>query len=157
MKLARQALRTGLLALLAGGASAQTPTGAIEGTVRDPSTAVVAGAKVTVTETATDRAITLHTYPSGRYSARNLLPGVYSIRMEAAGFSTRMIDAVAVSSGSVINGDATLELGRTDQVVQVTAAAISVDTTRQTVDTIITETEIKNIPRGLLALLSTTM
>ncbi len=132
--------------LFVGGLWAQTPTGGIEGTVTDPSGAVVPNAKVTITELGTNRAIPLTTNEFGRYAVRNLLPGLYSIRIEAPSFSTRTIDNVSVSSGQVVNGNATLEVGRTEQIVQVTAENVQVDTSRQTVDTVITQKEIRDLP-----------
>ncbi|MBI3666654.1 MAG: TonB-dependent receptor [Acidobacteria bacterium] len=141
------ALAAMLAALLfATGLFAQTPTGAIEGTVSDPTGAAVPGVIVTITETAAGRVISLTTNAIGRYAARSLQPGTYNIKVESPNFSTRQIEGVAVSAGSVINGDVTLEVGRTEQVVQVTAEAVQVDTSRQTVDTVITEKEIRNLP-----------
>lgn len=124
----------------------QTPTGAIDGTVSDPSGAVVPSAQVAVTELATGRVITMATNEVGRYSARNLMPGLYSIKIAFPDLATRVIDNVSVSSGAVVNGGATLELGRSDQVVEVQAEAVMVDVNRQTVDSVITEKEIKNLP-----------
>src|SRR3989442_745037 len=124
----------------------QTPTGAIEGTVTDPTGAAVPNARVTITELASNRAIPITTNELGRYSLRNLLPGVYSIKIEAPNFSSRLIDNVKVDSGAVVTTDVSLEVGRTEQVVQVSAEAVLVDTSRGTVDTVITEEQIKNIP-----------
>ncbi|MGH8247479.1 MAG: carboxypeptidase regulatory-like domain-containing protein, partial [Gammaproteobacteria bacterium] len=118
----------------------------MEGAVRDSSEAVLPAASVTVTETATGRKITLKTNDFGRYAARNLLPGLYTVRIEAPGLSAWVLDNVPVSAGAVVNGDAVLSVGRAEQVVEVHATAISVDTRRHTVDTVITEQEIRNIP-----------
>ncbi len=52
--------------------AAQTPTGAIEGQISDPSNAIVAGATVTLTENATARTITATTSDEGFYSFRSL-------------------------------------------------------------------------------------
>jgi hypothetical protein len=132
--------------LFALAAYGQTPTGAIEGTVTDQTGAAVPGAKVTITEQATGRAIPLTTNELGRYSLRNLLPGTYDIKVEAPSFSTRVINSVQVNSGAVVNGDVRLEVGGTEQVLQVTAEAVQVDTSRQTVDSIVTQEQIKNMP-----------
>jgi hypothetical protein len=125
---------------------AQTPTGGIDGTVRDPSGAVIPGATVTITEQATSRAITAKTNEVGRYSVRNLLPGAYNLEIAASGFSTYKLENIQISSGAVVNGDAAMEVGRTEEVVQVMAAAVAVDTTRQTVDSVITEKQIQEVP-----------
>ncbi|MBI3471185.1 MAG: TonB-dependent receptor [Candidatus Solibacter usitatus] len=135
-----------LALLVTPAAVAQTPTGAIEGVVTDPSGAVVPGAKVTVTEPATNRAIRMTTNDSGIYSARNLLPGVYSVKVEKEGFAAKETRSINVSAGSVVNGAVQLEIGRTTDVVQVEASAVATDTVRQTVDSVITEKEIRDLP-----------
>ena len=140
------ACAVGAGAILAALCWAQTPAGSIEGTVRDPSQAVVPGAVITVTEAATGRKISLTTNDFGRYAARQLLPGLYNVRIEAPGLAARVLADVPVSAGAVVNGDVVLAVGRTEQVVEVTAQAFTVDTQRQTVDTVITEQEIRNMP-----------
>jgi len=126
---------------------AQTPTGAIEGTVTDPTGAIVPGASVTVTESATARTIALTTNSAGLYSARALPPGKYSVKVVAQGFATRDIRDVVVNSGSVVTTNVQLELGSAaGETVIVNASAVLVDVSRQTVDSIITESQIKGIP-----------
>src|SRR5579863_4460705 len=63
-------------------------TGSIVGTVTDPQDAVVAGAKVTITEKATGHVVTSSTTSSGTYTSGALIPGVYVVRVEATGFKT---------------------------------------------------------------------
>ena len=135
-----------LILLCAACAWAQTPTGAIEGAVTDPSGAVIPGASVTIVETATGRSISLTTNAEGRYAAHSLLPGTYDVAVEAGGFSKKQIRKLSVSSGAVVNGSAALEVGQTGEVIEVVAQSVSVDTTRQTVDSIVGEKEIKELP-----------
>jgi hypothetical protein len=132
--------------LMACALQAQSPTGAVEGTVTDPSGAVVARASVTITETATAHAIPVVTNDSGRYSVLNLLPGVYSIRVAAPRFASTEIGNIQLDAGAVVRRDVTLKIGKVEETVMVTASAVAVDTVRQTVDTIITEKQIENIP-----------
>ena len=61
-------------------------TGAISGTVTDSSGAVVDGAQVTVTNQGNNSARSAATNSSGFYSVTNLVPGVYSVTVEKAGF-----------------------------------------------------------------------
>ncbi len=133
-------------ALGLGLAWAQTPTGAIEGTILDPSGAVVPGAKVTVAELATGRSIEATANQLGLYSVRNLLPGNYRIRVEAAGFATKMVENVSVSSGAVVNGNVSLEIGKTGEIISVAAEAVVVDTARQTVDSVVSDREFRDAP-----------
>ena len=147
MKNSRSWFAAGVAALfLCASVWAQTPTGSIEGTVTDPAGAVVPGAGVVVTESGTGRTIPLTTNSSGLYAVRDLLPGTYSVKVTAPGFSAKDLRNVVVNTGSVVNGNVTLDIGKTGEVVEVSAQGISVDTTRQTVDTIVTESQIKNMP-----------
>lgn len=135
-----------LLLVLAGFAVSQTPTGTIQGTVTDPSGASIAGATVTVTDSGTGAKQVLKSGADGFYAARNLVPGTYSVRVETPGFTTAVIQNLAVTAGAVLNGSAKLEIGQTASVVEVEATAVQVDTARQTVDTPIDSKEIKNLP-----------
>ena len=91
--------------------SAQTATGSILGTVKDPSGAVVPGATVTIksVSTATTRALT--TTDAGTYSAIALVPGAYHVSYEAAGFGAGE-RVITVSVGVTANGDFTLGLAQ---------------------------------------------
>src|SRR5712664_801800 len=70
--------------------SAQTTVaqGSIQGTVTDPSGAVVSGAKITITNRATGQVIELTTNSSGAYNSGALLTGSYIVRAEQKGFRT---------------------------------------------------------------------
>jgi hypothetical protein len=125
---------------------AQTPTGSIDGTARDKTRAVLPGVTVTVTELATGRVITMTTNEAGRYTVRNLLPGAYTLELKLAGFITHKVDNVQINSGSVFDGDVTMQVGGAQEIVQVTAQAVAVDTARAVVDSVITQKEIKDIP-----------
>src|SRR5712692_1558391 len=57
--------------------------GSIQGTVTDPSGAVVSGATVTVTNKSMGQLVTTTTSGSGTYSSGALLPGDYLVRVEA--------------------------------------------------------------------------
>src|ERR1700675_4235644 len=78
-----------LLACLAVCTSAQTTiaTGSIQGTVTDPAGAVVANAKVTITSLDTNQTRETTTSSSGNYSSGSLLPGNYSVKVQAQGFA----------------------------------------------------------------------
>ena len=75
-----------VLGLVGITASAQTPTGSVEGVITDQGKAVVAGATVTLTSNATGQSVTATTNDAGFFTFRSLSPGVYSIRVEQKGF-----------------------------------------------------------------------
>jgi hypothetical protein len=147
----RRLLFTGIVTLflwaLSLTALAQQPVGSVEGTVTDQSGAVIAGAKVTVTEKATGRAINTTTNDSGYYIIRALLPGLYSVRIEQTGFSSTVNENVIVQVGQVANVSPALQVGSAQAVVEVTGTTgAQVDTARQTVDGVITARQIEQLP-----------
>ncbi len=125
---------------------AQTPTGSIEGTVSDPSGAVLPGATVAVTEQQTGRTFDLAADSLGFYSVRNLLPGVYAVKLSAPGFATKEVTDIAVNAGAIVNVSLKLEIGGGGEIVQVEAQPFMIDTSRQTVDTVIDSKQIKELP-----------
>ena len=74
----------------------QTITGNITGTVTDATGAVMAGAKVTATNTETNVAVSATTNSSGTYSIRYLQIGHYKVVIEASGFATQSIPPFAL-------------------------------------------------------------
>jgi len=129
-------------------AFSQVPTGSVEGVVTDPQGGVVSGAKVTVIETATARAINLVTSDAGYYAARSLQPGTYSVKVEKEGFKTATVEKVVLQVGQIARTDFELKVGSASETVQVDIGAtdIQVDTTRQTVDGVITARQITELP-----------
>jgi hypothetical protein len=129
-------------------ALAQTPTGVISGTVTDPNGAAVTGATVKITEASTNREITTQTNQGGFYEARNLPPGSYTVRVEQKGFSAATVENVVVQIGQVATTDLILAIGSvTDTVtIQGTEAQLTVDTTRHTIDGVITAEKIQQLP-----------
>jgi hypothetical protein len=127
---------------------AQTPTGSIEGVITDPGKAVVAGATVTVTSSATGQTFTATTNDQGFFTFRSLQPGVYSIRVEQAGFSAATADNIVVQVSQVARADVSMKVGAPTETVQVQIGDtdLQVDTTRQTVDGVITGRQITTLP-----------
>src|SRR5262249_40511153 len=82
-----------LLCGLAARAYAQT-SGEITGLVTDSSGAAVSGASVTVTNKATVATRQITTNSEGLYSFPSLLPGVYELKVEQAGFKTARLDNI---------------------------------------------------------------
>ena len=127
----------------------QAPTGVIKGRVLDPNAAAVANATVTIKENATNREITTQTNGEGFFEARNLPPGNYTVKVEQTGFSTATVENVQVQTGQIANADVNLAVGQvgTNTVtIQGTEAQLTVDTTRQTVDGVVTAEKIQQLP-----------
>src|SRR5437016_6018257 len=69
-------------------AQSTVATGSIQGTVTDPSDAVVSSANITITNKATGQTIKIKSSSSGTYQSGALTPGEYEVRIEAPGFQT---------------------------------------------------------------------
>ncbi len=122
-------------------------TGArLSGTVKDPTGAVVTDAKVTVTNQATGISQTTNTGSTGIYIFRGLQPGTYDIKAEREGFQTVEAKGLILMIGQDIGYDLALKVGAHSEVVNVTVETPLVESQKAQVDTIITESALKNMP-----------
>ena len=104
------------ICILAGTASAQT-FGEIAGVVKDPSGAVIPGATVTATNTATNAMRVTQTNEAGIYTFPSLVPGNYSVKAEMPGFQTMVRSDVQLQVQQSARIDFTMQIGqRTDTV-----------------------------------------
>jgi hypothetical protein len=124
---------------------ATTAAGAIQGTVFDPSGAMVPNAKVTLTQPDKGFQKVLKTSSSGFYSSGALEPGKYLIKVEAAGFSNASLQLV-VQVGQTANGDMKLGLQGTVTQVMVEDTAVNVDTSGSAVEGVLNRQEIEALP-----------
>ena len=121
-------------------------SGDINGTVTDPSGAVIPNAAVVATETARGTSYTATTGDSGQYRLIGLLPATYNVTVRVAGFATITQNGVVVSVGETTIADFSLKVAATGQVVEVTAAPPVIDTQRGSQANTLTETYITNLP-----------
>jgi len=120
-------------------------TGSIQGVITDASGAVVAGAKVTITDKSTGQVIAITSTSSGTYSSGALTPGDYDVRVEAKGFKTS--DAtISAQVGVTTSGNFRLQVGEAGQVIEVQAGELQVNTEQATVQGVISTEQIENLP-----------
>jgi len=142
-------MRTVLAAALALAAimHAQTNRGAITGLVTDPTGAVVAGAKVVVTNVGTNETHRATTSDSGGFTVLDLEPVEYRIAVDAAGFAPAVTERVKVDTASTATVNFRLKPGNIrTEVTVVTAAAPLVSTESGTSGQTITEAQFINAP-----------
>jgi hypothetical protein len=102
-------------------------TGSIVGVVRDPSGAVVVGARIEITGIRTGRVIEVVTNSSGAFNAGGLIPGDYKTRITARGFKpVEMASTVLVGNIATVN--AALEIGNGNELIEVKGSALRVNT-----------------------------
>ena len=104
----------------------QTRLGGLHGQVSDPSGAVVANAKVTVTPSNKSEARTVTTNGRGVYSVEGLAPGVYTVDAKAAGFALYTTSGVTVKPGENLNLDLSLTVSSVQASVNVEAQPVQV-------------------------------
>ena len=117
---------TALLLLLAGPALAQRFTAAIRGTVTDPSTAVIVGAKVTLRNEETGLARRAATNEAGNYSFADLPVGTYEVEVAFAGFKSAARTGIVVNVADVREVNLQLSTGEISETVSVEDNAYSV-------------------------------
>ena len=114
-----------LVLSLAVAADAQTYRGAINGTVMDPSGAVVPNAQVKIKEKSTGIERSTTSTSDGQFAFQDLPVGTYSVIVAATGFPVTTIDNVLVSQGSVYTLPVKLTISQQATTVEVSAAALS--------------------------------
>jgi hypothetical protein len=106
---------------------AQIDRGTIEGSVKDPSGAVIPGAKVQIIRTATNSTYDLVTNGEGLYIAPNLPAATYKIVIQANGFSTFAREPVEVRAHVMVRLDVVLQIGAMTEISTVTSEAPLLD------------------------------
>jgi len=107
-------------------AFAQAPTAStavVQGTVSDATGAVIPGAEVSLTDTATNISRTTTTNSSGFYVFSSVLPGVYRLAIKAEGFRQAILASLKVDVAKSHLVNVTLEVGAVAETVEVTAGA----------------------------------
>ncbi|HZN12026.1 MAG TPA: TonB-dependent receptor [Blastocatellia bacterium] len=121
-------------------------TAAIQGTVTDPSGAVVAGARVTVRSPATGVERTTQTDESGIYQIAALPVGVYRVEVQAQGFGPQVASDLTPQVSQTAVQNFQLRVGGVTQEVNVAADAQVVETTTITVGQVINQKTVQEIP-----------
>ena len=138
-----------LLAIIIGGpaAGAQTFRGIIQGTVSDPTGAVLAGAKVTAHNMNMGTERSTVTNASGNFNLPELPIGTYSLTVEEAGFQTAKTTGIKVEVASTRRVDTVMQPGQVQEQVEVSGEALSqVETTTDDLGSTLTANVVEDLP-----------
>jgi len=124
----------------------QANFGRILGTVTDQTGGVISGAVVSVIDKDRGVARTLATDGAGEYNAPTLIPGTYTVRVEAKGFKTTERQNVVLEVGKEVRVDLTVQPGEQVQTVTVTEAVPLVETTNATLGGTLNNSQIQDLP-----------
>jgi hypothetical protein len=127
-------------------AIAQSPTGTIQGLVRDASNAVVPNAVVRIKNVATNEAKELRTDAQGRYVQPFLLPGTYTVDVEMKGFRPARQEEIKLDVAQNRSVDFILEIGAVSQEVRVEATPLPLDVNTSSVGQLIENKRILDLP-----------
>lgn len=126
--------------------SAQMVGGTISGTVVDPSGAVIADVKISVTNAATGSVANAATNSVGVFVAPNLPPGTYEVSASATGFSTLVRNRITLTVGQELVLNLTLQIGNSSQQIEVSTEAPTVDLANATIGGVVTEATVEALP-----------
>ena len=124
----------------------QTSEGGVLGEVRDSSGAAVAGAIVTVTETAQGISRTTLTNSDGGFAMHQLEPGSYTVAATARGFKRAEASSVQVEVSRAVRVDLRLDPGAVNETVEVKDEAPLTDTGDTTLNGVLTNKAINDLP-----------
>jgi hypothetical protein len=126
----------------------QGQKGTISGTVADQAGAVVAGATVEATNTATGEKADATTSDSGSYTIPNLTPGIYDVSVTSAGFASSTVKGVQVSVSFNTTQDLALAPQGAEATVVITNsdAQTQINTTDQQLSTLLDNRKIIDLP-----------
>ncbi len=124
----------------------QIDRGAIVGTVRDSSGAVIPNAAVTVTNKDTGVSVSTRTNADGTYQVLALLPGTYTASASASGFSKQVQSAIVIHVQSRMAVNFTLSVGSVRQEVVVTTPPELLQTETAAVGQVIDRRQIVDLP-----------
>lgn len=121
-------------------------TGAtLSGTVTDSSGGVIPGAQISVTNTATGIKQEFQADSAGYYTAPNLAPGVYEVKVTAQGFNST-ISTVTLAVGAQQQLSIPMKIGETSQTVEVTGAIQQVELSSSTLTSQVESQTIQDLP-----------
>lgn len=152
-RLSRIVLRASLVAftlaclvLTARTLSAQAVAG-MTGTIADPTGAVIPGAHVTITNEGTSVKNHAVTSSVGTYTVTGLIPGTYSLTVEAPGFAKFVETGIHVEVSTQATINATLKPGAdTETTVEVTSNPVALNTTQPQIGTVLEPTVVASLP-----------
>ena len=121
-------------------------TSAVVGEVRDASSAVVAGATVTITNRETGLKRIAETDDAGRFNFPQLKPGTYSVRVEARGFDPGQIDNVVSGLGQKQTVDFRLRVARSNETVEVNGEAPLINPENANTSTTLNTSALEDLP-----------
>jgi hypothetical protein len=127
-------------------AQATTATAALNGTVRDPSGAVVDGATIALTNMQTGLKWGTESNSTGNYSLVGIAPGRYSVQVTKQGFATQKQEGVVLEVNQTATINFALRVGSTTTIIDVSTAGLQIESSTAELGNVITTSEVNALP-----------
>lgn len=126
--------------------AAQTPTAQVTGVLLDDTGKTVPAALVKVTSQATNIVTDRETNEDGTFTIVNLLPGSYVLTVEKSGFKTITLPAFTLDVDQTLTEKLTMQVGSTEETVQVTAEGTQLQSSSAELGTTISQKMVAELP-----------
>jgi hypothetical protein len=136
----------GIAGVISPPVEAQQASATINGVVKDPTGAAVANAKVELASVSTGVVRTTSTNGDGLYVFPNIIPGAYTMRVSAPGFSTVTQPETTLEVNQTATFDFHLKVGATQDTVTVAAISATVETSTSELGTVVSPNEVADLP-----------
>src|SRR5213080_1015017 len=124
----------------------QSNTGGIQGTITDPSGAIVLKAMVTGRNMDTGVVSSTVSTDAGLYSLPGLSPGRYAITVEAPGLKKYIREGVTVPTGTLVSLDVQMQVGAASENVTVVGDAAQLETATSDLGSTVQTSLVSNLP-----------
>jgi hypothetical protein len=118
----------------------------LSGTVSDPSGGVVAGAQITLRNTATNTSYTATSNDRGFYAIPNLPPGAYELTASYTGFANYRQTGIVLTVGQSATADVALQVAEAGEKVVVTSEAPVIEPTKTEISQVVQTQQIQDLP-----------
>jgi Carboxypeptidase regulatory-like domain len=135
-----------LFTLLSSVSFSQSTGGRIVGKVADPTGALLPGVNVTLVNEATSVTRTAQTNDAGDYSFPLVPVGTYRMEFDLAGFKKDVHHGVALDLNQVVTLNAVMQIGATQETVEVSSEAPLVDTSSTQLGAIMDQKQVSTLP-----------
>lgn len=125
---------------------AQTVDTALRGVIKDSSGAIIPGATITYTQSSTGLSRSTKATNDGSYEIRYLVPGEYTLSVQAEGFVTQRRSGIALQIDQQTKIDFTLQVGSVQQTVEVQSTQPLLATENATLGGVVSAESISNLP-----------
>ena len=135
-----------LITLLASGVWAQTFRGSLTGTITDTTGAAIPQASVRLDNPATGFTRSTTTTGAGEYNFQDLAVGIYTLTVTQGGFETKKVDKIEIAVSKTTNINVQLGVAEQQQLVEVSAAAVNLETTSSDLAAVVNDKTVQELP-----------